>query len=90
MKKLLLSFTLLSGFLTAMAQTETDTLNAPKAVLPGVYADPHIAVFGDTFYIYPTTDGTVGWASTVFTCWSSKNLVDWKAEGTILDLPRDL
>ena len=90
MTKLLLSITLLSGFLTAMAQTETDTLNAPKAVLPGVYADPHIAVFGDTFYIYPTTDGTVGWASTVFTCWSSKNLVDWKAEGTILDLPRDL
>lgn len=72
------------------AQSKTDTLNAPAAVLPGVYADPHIAVFGDTFYIYPTTDGTEGWASTHFTCWSSKDLVNWKNEGTILDLTKDI
>lgn len=67
-----------------------DTLNAPPAVLPGVYADPNITAFGNKFYIYPTTDGTVGWRSTSFTCWSSKNLVDWKNEGVILDLPKDL
>lgn len=69
---------------------KVDTLNAPAAVLPGVYADPHIAVFGKKFYIYPTTDGTEGWLSTSFTCWSSDNLVNWKNEGVILDLPRDL
>mgnify|MGYP003576108070 CR=1 FL=1 len=89
MKKIILVL-LVCGAFNGTAQTKSDTLNAPKAALPGVYADPHIAVFGDTFYIYPTTDGTVGWASTVFTCWSSKNLVDWKNEGTILDLPKDL
>lgn len=72
------------------AQNKIDTLNAPAAALPNVHADPHIAVFGNTFYIYPTTDGTEGWASTHFTCWSSKDLVNWKSEGTILDLPKDL
>nr|MBB6148930.1 beta-xylosidase [Mucilaginibacter sp. SP1R1] len=68
----------------------SDTLHGPKAVLNGVYADPNIAVFGKKFYIYPTTDGTEGWLSTSFTCWSSDNLVNWKNEGVILDLPRDL
>lgn len=80
----------ISFILNTNAQAVNDTLNAPQAVLPNVYADPHIAVFGKKFYLYPTTDGTVGWASTQFTCWSSKDLVNWKSEGTILDLPRDL
>ncbi len=76
--------------LSCPAQPKTDTLNAPAAVLPGVYADPNIAFFNGKFYIYPTTDGTTGWLSTYFTCWSSDNLVNWKNEGTILDLPKDL
>jgi beta-xylosidase len=59
-------------------------------VLPGVYADPHLTAFGSTFYLYPTTDGTEGWLSTSFTCWSSKDLMQWKNEGVVLDLPRDL
>ncbi|MFN3409718.1 MAG: family 43 glycosylhydrolase [Limisphaerales bacterium] len=63
---------------------------APPPVLPGVNADPHIAVFGDTFYLYPTTDGTEGWRATSFQAWSSRDLVTWKNEGVILDLPRDL
>jgi len=74
----------LSGF------AQTDTTKAPAPVLPGVYADPNIAVFGNKFYIYPTTDGTEGWQSTYFTCWSSTDLVKWKNEDKILDLPRDL
>lgn len=72
------------------AQQKVDTLNAPPAVLPGVYADPNITVFNNKFYIYPTTDGTEGWMSTYFTCWSSQDLVKWENEGTILDLPKDL
>ena len=66
------------------------TGNPPPAVLPGVNADPHIAVFDGTYYIYPTTDGTEGWRSTSFRAWSSRDLVNWKNEGVILDLPRDL
>lgn len=62
----------------------------PPPVLPGVHADPHLAVFGDTFYLYPTTDGSEGWRATSFRAWSSRDLVHWKDEGVILDLPRDL
>ena len=51
---------------------------------------PNITEFGGKYYIYPTTDGTTGWMSTYFTCWSSKDLVKWKNEGTILDLPKDV
>lgn len=78
---------LLAGKVNAQV---VDTTQAPAAVLPRVYADPHIAAFNNRFYIYPTTDGTVGWLSTQFTCWSSKDLVIWKNEGVILDLPKDL
>lgn len=78
------------GLLISKAKAQADTLNAPAAVLSGVYADPHIAVFGNKFYIYPTTDGTVLWKSTSFTAWSSKDLVTWKNEKVILDLPKDL
>lgn len=59
-------------------------------VLPGLYADPNVAVFGDTYYIYPTTDGYPGWGGTYFKAFSSKDLVNWKDEGKILDLPTDV
>ncbi|HVG15358.1 MAG TPA: family 43 glycosylhydrolase [Chitinophagaceae bacterium] len=81
---------LLGSLYTTAAICQTDTLNAPAAALPGVYADPHIAVFGKKFYIYPTTDGTEGWKATSFTCWSSNDLRQWKNEKVILDLPKDL
>jgi beta-xylosidase len=46
-------------------------------VLPGYNADPNIAVYGDTYYIYPTTDGTPDWSATDFYVWSSGDLVTW-------------
>ena len=52
----------------------------------GYYADPNIVIFGDTYYIYPTTDGGIDWNSTNFRCFSSKDLVNWKDEGVILEL----
>ena len=67
-----------------------DTLHAPAPALPGPNADPHIAAFGNTYYLYPTTDGIEGWGAKSFSAWSSKDLVHWKNEGVILDLPRDL
>lgn len=62
----------------------------PAPALPGLNADPHIACIGGRFYLYPTTDGSEGWMSTSFQAWSSRDLLEWKLEGTILDLPRDL
>jgi len=47
-------------------------------VLPGKYADPNIAQFGDTFYLYATTDGTAGWGGKDFYVWKSTDLVDWE------------
>ncbi|WP_171682917.1 family 43 glycosylhydrolase [Paenibacillus planticolens] len=62
---------------------------ANNPVLPGLYADPEVAVFGNKFYIYPTTDGYSGWAGTSFKAFSSDNLIDWKDEGIVFDLQTD-
>lgn len=47
-------------------------------VLPGLYADPNIAVFDGTYYIYATTDGVAGWGGKDFYVWKSTDLVDWE------------
>ena len=62
---------------------------ANNPVLPGLYADPEAAVFGNKYYIYPTTDGYPGWSSTYFKAFSSEDLIHWKDEGTIFDLQKD-
>ncbi|MEU6919324.1 family 43 glycosylhydrolase [Streptomyces olindensis] len=59
-------------------------------VLPGLNADPNIIRFGDTFYLYPTTDGFEGWSGTQFKAYSSTDLVHWKDHGVILDLGPDV
>ncbi|MFI9833338.1 family 43 glycosylhydrolase [Streptomyces sp. NPDC051913] len=59
-------------------------------VLPGLNADPNIVRFGDTFYLYPTTDGFDGWSGTQFKAYSSTDLVHWKDHGVILDLGPDV
>jgi GH43 family beta-xylosidase len=59
-------------------------------VLPGYTADPNIVRFGDTYYIYPTTDGFANWSGTQFKAYSSKDLVHWTDRGVILDLGPDI
>ncbi|MDE7325557.1 MAG: family 43 glycosylhydrolase [Lachnospiraceae bacterium] len=58
-------------------------------VLPGQFADPDIALFGDTYYLYATTDGFAGWSGTYFHVFSSKDLVNFVDEGVILDVAGD-
>jgi beta-xylosidase len=77
-------FTVRSGRESRVWTVEAHEMRSP--VLPGLNADPNIVAFGDTYYIYATTDGFDGWSGTKFSAWSSKNLVDWKDEGVILDL----
>ncbi|WP_139415902.1 family 43 glycosylhydrolase [Agromyces laixinhei] len=55
---------------------ETRVVGSP--VLPGLHADPNIAVFGDTYYLYVTSDGYPGWGGKEFYVWKSKDLVDWE------------
>jgi beta-xylosidase len=71
----------------------TWTVSAPvmkSPVLPGFTADPNITVFGDTFWIYPTTDGFASWSGTQFHAFSSTDLVHWTDHGVILDLGPDV
>lgn len=60
--------------------------------LTGYYADPDVLYSEKTkrFYIYPTSDGFTGWSGTYFKAFSSPDLVNWKDEGTILDLEKDV
>ncbi|KAH8723404.1 glycosyl hydrolase [Phaeosphaeriaceae sp. PMI808] len=51
-------------------------------VLPGLYADPNIAIFGNEYYIYATTDGFPGWSGKVFYVWKSPDLVQWTRSST--------
>ncbi|GGY35824.1 family 43 glycosylhydrolase [Pseudoduganella albidiflava] len=62
---------------------------APPPILDGFTADPSIRLFGDTYYIYPTSDKP-NWQTTDFSVWSSKDLVEWKKERMILDVANDL
>ncbi|OOQ59887.1 family 43 glycosylhydrolase [Mucilaginibacter pedocola] len=60
--------------------------------LTGYYADPEVLYAEKTgkFYIYPTSDGFDGWSGNYFKTFSSPDLVNWKDEGKILDLPADV
>lgn len=61
-------------------------------VLNGYYADPEILYSNQTkkYHLYPTSDGFTGWAGTYFKTFSSPDLANWKDEGVILDLPKDV
>ena len=61
-------------------------------VLEGYFADPDVLYSEKTkkYYIYPTSDGYTGWSGTYFKAFSSVDLVNWKEEGVILDLIKDV
>ncbi|MCC8019124.1 MAG: family 43 glycosylhydrolase [Rikenellaceae bacterium] len=58
-------------------------------VIRDYHADPAVLYSRNTgkYYIYPTTDGYENWGGTSFKAFSSDDLVVWRDEGTILDLP---
>lgn len=55
-------------------------------VIGGLYADPDIAVFDGTYYIYPTTDGFKDWSGTEFSVFSSKDNQCFKKAAKIFDV----
>lgn len=61
-------------------------------VLEGFYADPDIIYShkNKKYYMYPSSDGFQNWGGYYFKTFSSKNLIDWKDEGVILDLKKDV
>ena len=60
-------------------------------ILPEFHADPEVMYSTQThrYYIYSTTDGAPGWGGYYFTAFSSKDLVEWRHEGIVLDLGTD-
>ncbi|WPO78422.1 family 43 glycosylhydrolase [Flavobacterium sp. KACC 22761] len=92
------------GTILPITHSELKRLNAkwgtpekfPKVnnnpVLEGYYADPEILYSNKTkkYYIYPTSDGFDGWSGYYFKTFSSDNLTDWKDEGVIIDLKKDV
>jgi len=74
----------LAGLITgATLAPVTDIHRRDSPVLAGFNADPNIVVFGDTFYIYPTSDG-LNWEGKSFYVWKSTNLADWTKNETPL------
>ena len=65
-------------------------VRAQNPILPEMHADPEVLAAPDgRYYIYSTTDGAPGWGGYYFTCYSSKDLKQWRYEGIILDLKKD-
>ena len=58
-------------------------------LLPGYFADPTVKKFGDTYYIYATTDG-IKLASGEPQVWISKDFVNWYNYEMDIDLPEGL
>jgi beta-xylosidase len=87
MYRLALTLSVIAGLIKGAVQAPVSSLaQRDSPVLDGYNADPNIAVFGDTYYIYPTSDG-LDWEGKDFYVWKSKNLVDWtRGEKPILTL----
>ncbi|KAF9874337.1 glycosyl hydrolase family 43 [Colletotrichum karsti] len=60
-----------------IAEWKIKAVEMGSPVLPGLYADPNIAVFNGVYYLYVTTDGVPGWGGNKFYVWKSTDLVDW-------------
>ncbi|MFT4204863.1 MAG: family 43 glycosylhydrolase [Chitinophagaceae bacterium] len=73
-------------------QIKIAAVPSKNPILNGFYADPEVLYSHKTnkYYIYPTSDGFTGWSGNYFKTFSSHNLVDWKDEGTILQLGKDV
>lgn len=88
LKYSLLSLSLMTSAISTFAQRMEYTpspvtgaaWNTPgnlNPFIPGYFADPTIRKFGDTYYIYATTDGT-GNGYGPAQVWVSKDFVNWK------------
>lgn len=63
----------------ALAAQKEAKYNSPgifNPMIPGYFADPTIKKFGDTFYVYATTDGS-GAGFGPAQLWQSKDMVNW-------------
>lgn len=74
--------------MNAQAQSSTAVGNR-NPLVPGYFADPTIKKFGDTYYLYATTDG-IKLASGEPQVWISKDFVNWYNYEMDIPLPAGL
>lgn len=72
------------GSACAVAQQTTGEPKNNNPIFEGWYADPEGAVFGDTYWIYPTYSDDYD-KQLHFDAFSSKDLVHWEKHESILD-----
>ena len=67
---------LLLGAVSGFARKKHDAPGTGNPVIPGYFADPTIKKFGDTYYMYATTDGS-GAGFGPAQVWTSTDFVNW-------------
>ena len=67
---------LLLGAATGFAQKPFNASGTGNPIIPGYFADPTVKKFGDTYYMYATTDGS-GAGFGPAQVWTSKDFVNW-------------
>lgn len=67
---------LLLGAVSGFARKKHDAPGTGNPVIPGYFADLTIKKFGDTYYMYATTDGS-GAGFGPAQVWTSKDFVNW-------------
>ena len=67
---------LLLGAVSGFARKKHDAPGTGNPVIPGYFAEPTIKKFGDTYYMYATTDGS-GAGFGPAQVWTSKDFVNW-------------
>ena len=65
------------GLLASAQPKAYNAIGAANPFIPGYFADPTIRKFGDTYYLYATTDGT-GNGYGPAQVWVSKDFRNWK------------
>ena len=73
------------GAFAAQAVHAAKPAMSGNPILPGWYADPEAAVFGDTYWIYPTTSKPYA-EQRYFDAFSSKDLVHWTKHPGVLKI----
>lgn len=79
MRRNIIISALLTAAVATSAASDDVKYNSPGAmnpVIPGYFADPTLKKFGDTYYMYATTDGS-GAGFGPAQLWQSKDLVNW-------------
>lgn len=80
MKNIFISLALIAYSMSLTGQeVKYNTPGAGNPIVPGYFADPTIQKFGDTYYLYATTDGNGGGLGPS-QVWISKDFVNWSIQ----------